>query len=501
MRKLLLFLGFLYCASASAQNAKLVVSSRDSSIDEAVKKCLRTAVMQTLAVYATKDTSLIDNRILMDEISTDTHGAIVSYNLSSQILISNGEWAVTTEVEVSPYMAFDLVRNRGYEIEFNGSFYSNKIQNQILKENSEKDAIVSLKRSADLYLQHLFSYKIETSTPKKVYFENKEDFNLDQAFVENFRTETQNYIYLRSEHGQKVSNYFLRNNPNYENRQFYFDEDRQIAYFDEFLKFRLYAEDPIALQDYYYQFFMVNAFPNANFFNLLEYISQTMNKLNMSESECEDYFKLGKRVYPINVNLPNSKSYTFYCRSEESSNLFFNLMKYLENVKDNFIIKCDYKYLKMGKPLEDGQSLFASETTLFNTVNRYFNLQDWSNYDKFEIVSSQSFFTKGELTSIEKHSELSMKSDFSSWDFQNISLNNAVADYLLVDCFNVSNLSKITKFTISDGVIYSGEIITSKTIKKKENNRAIMKEIIHGEWLYSVLVTVAIGTAYILIYN
>ncbi len=104
------------------------------------------------------------------------------------------------------------------------------------------------------YLQNLYSYRIQTSEPRIIYFNNTSynRISLDKNFEgESFPKALEPYI----------------------------ENNRNSEYFSNNLLEKLKKEFKTEIKDYYYQIFSVSAFPNDNFDNYLNFLILSLKNI------------------------------------------------------------------------------------------------------------------------------------------------------------------------------------------------------------------------------
>lgn len=460
MRFITLLLTFFILATLDAQNntTTIIVSNTGPTIEIALRNCMRSAVEQNFGVYLTSSTSIVNDDVLMDAVSTVSNGAISSYEIKSQTQISNGDWAVTAKIVVSPSIAFNIIKSKGYKVEFAGSNISSALQLQQLNENSELEIMKSLVETSKLYLQNLYSYKIAATEPKKIYTRGMGYGDFDANFENKLKSEVQS----------KFQGIGLRNNNSH--------------YFSDYLQSRMYAEDSTAKSEYYYQFFSVSAFPNDNFLGYIKFLTESLKDLSLNKNGIKDYFKVGKRIYPIKLIRADNKEYIFFFRTEKAVSVFRQLMIYMEKNKDNFRINNGYKNLIIGQPFSNKKLVFDRYIDQYQRNGWRFlysfeKKNNYVNFERNEVIFSREFGNENSNFSyIESYQSLENDSYFPTWNFKGCSTKIAVADYCLVDAYTTNNLNRISNFSISDGLLYQGKVVSAKKNYQNELQREKTKE-------------------------
>ena len=82
----------------------------------------------------------------------------------------------------------------------------------------------------------------------------------------------------------------------------------------------------------------INAYPNKNFFNIAEYMFNTLKGLTLSFDEANNYVKLGKRIHPICYAASDDKYDYFILRNSRSIELLINQVSYFSKAVLNFTI-------------------------------------------------------------------------------------------------------------------------------------------------------------------
>lgn len=432
-------------AKSDDKTVTIVVSGQGKTQDEAKQNILRSAIEQAYGVYISSKTTIVNDKLLMDEITTLSNGAIKSYEILGKTLISNGEIALTMRVLVTPSIMYEIVKNKGYEVEFSGSNFLSTINQQNLNESAEIKIMSNLFLTSKKYLQNLYSYRIQTSEPKTIYYrkDNYDGISLDGDFEQKSFNET-----LSPYLDQTQNNYYLK---------------REFA---NSLKDKLNIEFNSKDKEYYYQVISVNAFPNDNFINYINFLFLSLKNVTMNENSIKDYFRVGKRIYPFVLLDINGNRHDFYLRNEEAARIFYEIIDHMENNKKQFTINNGYKNLKMISNFEQ-------------IANRFYKND---NENEAFFVSDQKELNNN-------------KPLFKFINFKDIEKNIAIADFVLIDVYSKTNLNRISKFTVTDGLLYSGKVKSARQYQNqklsqeqtKQNGLALVNYILGFGLLFSLI--------------
>lgn len=126
MKRLFIFL-FIICAyiniNAQISEVSLVVNAEGPNKTEAIDNALRSAIEQTYGMFVSANTTILNDEVVKDEITTVSTGNIQKYTEISSVLLPNGNTSVTLEAVVSLTKLVSYAKSKGSECEFAGSTF------------------------------------------------------------------------------------------------------------------------------------------------------------------------------------------------------------------------------------------------------------------------------------------------------------------------------------------------------------------------------------------
>jgi hypothetical protein len=175
MIKLILFIITIFTfnskdlyGQSESNEIPLKVIGGGMTVEEATKTALRSALEQAYGAFISSRMELMNDQVIVDEMSSISMGIVKSYEILSQEQFSDGRWMLTLKVIVSPNKLTSFVEAKGGSVEVKGGMFAMNIKLQKLNEEAEVRAILELIGSMHEALQTAFDYKIKVSDPISV---------------------------------------------------------------------------------------------------------------------------------------------------------------------------------------------------------------------------------------------------------------------------------------------------------------------------------------------
>lgn len=135
--------------------------------------------------------------------------------------------------------------------------------------------------------------------------------------------------------------------------------------FDSSLEYKIVTKEPVSIDNKNLNWKIrsdINVSFNNNIFRLSDYLINTLNSINMTSSEIENYKSLNKKSFPISI--ASSKNIYNYInlRSEKSYNLILEMISYFDNSLYNF---------KISNGLDVKQTLVEKQKSFFTNISQY----------------------------------------------------------------------------------------------------------------------------------
>lgn len=199
MKKLIILLTLfvnLNVYSQSEKTIKVITIGSGKNKDIAIQNAIRNGLEQYFGAFISSKTEIMNDVLVDDQITSIVNGSVKRYNIISVIKVNDNLFESTVESEITSSFIRQLVKNKGYEVEFDGNNYSTTLKNIEMNELSEKKIIDDLIRINDQLLDNLYSFKIEASTP--VFVDNN---------VYNIQIHTQT---IPNENFENIINYIVK---------------------------------------------------------------------------------------------------------------------------------------------------------------------------------------------------------------------------------------------------------------------------------------------------
>ncbi len=216
----------------------ITVSGSGKTQDEAKQSALRSAIEQAFGAFISSKTEILNDQIVADQMSSVASGNIQSYQMLNESQLPDGTWGVTLKAIVSVSKLTSFVQSKGIAIEINGGLFALNIQQQILNEQAEVNAIAQMVGLIHEPMQTAFDYSIVSGDPKSVDATNKiweipikvtakananldfcinyfintlSQISLKQSEVEEYKKLNKNVYQVFVMHKKNINKFYLRN--------------------------------------------------------------------------------------------------------------------------------------------------------------------------------------------------------------------------------------------------------------------------------------------------
>lgn len=154
----------------NAQNnpdVTLTVLGTGVNKEEAVTNALRSAIEQAYGVFVSSDLTILNDKVVRNEIATISKGNIKSYKELSVSLLPNNNYSVTLSAVVSTDKLINYAKANNFRIEFAGGVFGQRLKILELNEKNEKIAIDNMVHQLNLIIPHMFYFKVDSlETPR-----------------------------------------------------------------------------------------------------------------------------------------------------------------------------------------------------------------------------------------------------------------------------------------------------------------------------------------------
>ncbi len=161
-------------ATSSAAKGKKIVKAQDdveiicygegTTRDDAIKSALRFGIEQTHGVFVSSNTSILNDVMVRDEISTIASGNIKGYDIISATEIGN-KWRVTLKSIVSTGHLVSYVQSHGGKTELAGGVFAMNMKMQELNEKAEREALANMFKLLGEIEPNMYDYSIVAEEP------------------------------------------------------------------------------------------------------------------------------------------------------------------------------------------------------------------------------------------------------------------------------------------------------------------------------------------------
>ena len=176
--------------SKTSGNVVLTCLGEGSSLSDATANALRNGIEQTYGAFVSSNTTILNDKIVKDEIVSVSSGNIVAYEIKSQNRINN-KWNVVIQAEISQSKLASFAKSKGASVDINTSALAMNIKLARFYKESEKKALIHLGEQLKEIVPFCLEYTIKTTEPIKTY-ENKKEVWIVNTWL-GYKINAQNY--------------------------------------------------------------------------------------------------------------------------------------------------------------------------------------------------------------------------------------------------------------------------------------------------------------------
>ena len=135
--------------------------------------------------------------------------------------------------------------------------------------------------------------------------------------------------------------------------------------YDSSLEYKIMTRQPISVDNENINWKIrsdISVSFNNNIFSLSDYLINTLNSVNMTSSEVENYKSLNKKSFPISIASAKNKFSYINLRSIKSYNLILEMISYFDNSLYEF---------KISNGLDVKETLAEKQKSFFTNISRY----------------------------------------------------------------------------------------------------------------------------------
>ena len=157
----------LFAATSFAQvdEVTLTVLGTGRTEDEATNIALRSAIEQSFGTFVSANTTILNDKLVKDEIVSISKGNIKSYDKLSVSSLPNGQVGVSIRATVSINKLISYAKSKGSRAEFAGQSYAANVKLIKLKAESTKKAIDIMLSQMELLTNDMFDFDLTLGEP------------------------------------------------------------------------------------------------------------------------------------------------------------------------------------------------------------------------------------------------------------------------------------------------------------------------------------------------
>lgn len=157
----------LFAATTFAQvdEVTLTVLGTGCTEEEATNIALRSAVEQSFGAFVSANTTILNDRLVRDEIVSVSKGNIKNYDKLAVSSLPNGQIGVSIRATVSINKLISYAKSKGSRTEFAGQSYAANVKLIKLKAESTKKAIDIMLSQMEVLVHDLFDFELTLGEP------------------------------------------------------------------------------------------------------------------------------------------------------------------------------------------------------------------------------------------------------------------------------------------------------------------------------------------------
>ena len=166
MKKTFLIIQMLICATIcfAQKEITISVSGEGRTKTEATDAALRSAIEQTFGAFVSTNTTILNDKLIKDEIATVSSGNIKKYT-EVNYFEKNGKSYVTLNATISIGKLISYAKSKGSSCELDGATFSAEIRKNKFYRDNTMIVLDNLVKQINILKQDLFSPKIDYTKP------------------------------------------------------------------------------------------------------------------------------------------------------------------------------------------------------------------------------------------------------------------------------------------------------------------------------------------------
>lgn len=155
-------------AQTNDQFVTLSVDGIGKTQETSIQIALRSAIEQAYGAFISSKTEMLDDQVIMDQMSSVSSGNIQSYEIINKIQLPDGNWATTLKAKVSINKLSNFVISKGGSVELKGSLFALNVKQNILNEQGEQNIVYDMVSKMHEIFQEAFDFTIHSEKPQAI---------------------------------------------------------------------------------------------------------------------------------------------------------------------------------------------------------------------------------------------------------------------------------------------------------------------------------------------
>ena len=158
----------------------LTVTGQGKTIEEAKQNALRSAIEQAFGTFISSNTTILNDKLIKDEIISVTNGNIQKYDVLNETPLPDGSYATILKAIVSVNKLTGFCISKGVTVEFKGGLFAMNIALQELNEQNEIKAWNNILNLLKNNFNNFSQYNLTTKNPQLI---EKDIYNIPVTIV------------------------------------------------------------------------------------------------------------------------------------------------------------------------------------------------------------------------------------------------------------------------------------------------------------------------------
>lgn len=171
MKKLLLLVGTMIVATTAfcqqVTEATITVIGTGVNEEQATLQGLRSAIEQTFGTFVSANTTILNDRLVQDEIVSVSNGNVKQYKKLAVATLPNKQVSVTLTATISINKLINYAQSKGSRAEFAGDAFATNRRLMELRAKSTEKALILLAQQLDKIADDMFKLKLKLGDPQK----------------------------------------------------------------------------------------------------------------------------------------------------------------------------------------------------------------------------------------------------------------------------------------------------------------------------------------------